>query len=256
MGDPQGEFVRQLEVFRTECEAAAQYFYGYLAIHELARRNRRVFDLLNRNALFWNTVLSGLQTSALITLGRIFDPDQRTHNVSRLMALASNNPGIFSKSALASRLPLVDPTELDRTACEPRKRDFRLLKRQVQKHRVLYERNVRDLRRKMLAHKEVVDWNEVNALLSVTRVLEIQRILVFLISLHESLNGPFQNGLKPRLRMRRYSVSRLRRLPSLARRSFDVHERMVGEAAVVLLATTRPNKRLQPTAARTGRRRG
>lgn len=250
MTNPQAEFTRQLEVFRGECEAAAQYFYGYLAIHELARRNGRVFHLLNRQALFWNTIASALQTSALITLGRIFDPDQRTHNVSRLIALASSNLGIFSRSALAVRLPLVDPSTLDRMVYEPSGRDFRALRHQVQKHRLLYDKNVRDIRRKMLAHKEVVERDEVDALLSVTLVREIQRIVVFLISLHESLNGLFQNGLKPRLRSRRYSVGRLRGLPQLAGRSFDVHERMVGEAAVVLVGAARPNKRLQPTAHR------
>src|SRR5438445_12877646 len=101
MGDPQGEFVRQLEVFRTECEAAAQYFYGYLAIHALARRNRRVFDLLNRNALFWNTVLSGMKTSTLITLGRIFDTDQRIYNVRLLISLPRNTVVILSYFSLA-----------------------------------------------------------------------------------------------------------------------------------------------------------
>lgn len=247
MATPQQDFIRDLEVFRRDCESAAQYFYGYLAIHELARRNRKILALLNRHALFWNTVLGGLQTSALIALGRVFDQDPRTHNIGRLLALASSNLNIFSKSSLALRLPSVDARALDRLY-EPVAGDFRMLKRHVAKHRLLYERNVRDIRRKMLAHAEVVDPGEINALLSGTLVREIQQLIVFLVSLHATLRGLFQNGLKPVLRFRRYSVARMRRLPSLAARSYDIHERMVGEAALVLLAASQPNKRLQPSA--------
>lgn len=101
------DFTRELEIFRTECEAAAKYFYGYLGIHELARRDKQVFDVLNRNAFFWNTVLSGLQTSAVITLGRIFDQDQQSHSLDRLISIARSNVAIFSRSALASRRPSV-----------------------------------------------------------------------------------------------------------------------------------------------------
>ena len=47
---------RELEIFRAECETAAQFLYGYLAIHEIASRNQRIFRLLDENALFWKTV--------------------------------------------------------------------------------------------------------------------------------------------------------------------------------------------------------
>ena len=189
---------------------------------------------------------SGLQTSALITLGRVLIPTSVNYNISRLIALASANPNIFSSCTRGSPSTSHCST-LDRLAHEPTVGDFRALKRHVQKHRLLYEKNVSIIRRKMLAHKEVVESSEIHALLSVTRVREIQQLVVFLLSLHEALAGLYGNGLKPRLRSRRYSVGRLRGLPTLAGRSFDVHEQMVGQAAVVLVGAARTTQRLRPT---------
>src|SRR5262249_1575812 len=163
---------------------------------ELARRKRQVSRFLDRNAFFWNTVLSGLQTSALITLGRVFDTDSRSHRLDKLMSIASSNLAIFSKTALSVRLPLLDPLSLRQTASQPRPADFRRLKRQIGKPRKLSAKNAKEFRHKMLAHKEVVDKDEITALLSGTRVSEIQRIIVFLISLHKALSGLYQNGLK------------------------------------------------------------
>ena len=57
MTDTERRFVRDLDVFRTECEAAAQYFYGYLAVHEVAKRNKAVFRLLNQNPMVTSVFL-------------------------------------------------------------------------------------------------------------------------------------------------------------------------------------------------------
>ena len=39
MVDANKAFVDELEIFRTEAESAAQFLYGYLAIHETATRH-------------------------------------------------------------------------------------------------------------------------------------------------------------------------------------------------------------------------
>jgi hypothetical protein len=74
-------FERELELFRTECESAAQFFFGYLAIHEVAKRREAVHRLLNANALFWNTASGAMQTAAVIAIGRIFDQGS-PHNLT------------------------------------------------------------------------------------------------------------------------------------------------------------------------------
>src|SRR5438552_14088519 len=79
MADASAEFEQELEVLRTEAEAAAQFFYSYLTIHAVAGDHRSVYRLLNGSALFWNTILAGLQTSTFIVLGRILDQSS-AHN--------------------------------------------------------------------------------------------------------------------------------------------------------------------------------
>src|SRR5690349_5929859 len=94
-----GAFERELEIFRTEAESAAQFLYSYLSIHETAARHTSVHQLLNTAALFWNTNLAGLQLSAFIVLGRIFDQSSK-HNIDRVLKLAQDNIDIFSKIEL------------------------------------------------------------------------------------------------------------------------------------------------------------
>ena len=77
-------FERELEILRTEAEAAAQFLYAYLSVHETAGRHPSVVRLINTAPLFWNTNLGALQTSAFIALGRIFDQDS-PHNIDRVL---------------------------------------------------------------------------------------------------------------------------------------------------------------------------
>jgi hypothetical protein len=95
------QFEHELEVFRTESETAAQFFYAFLAIHASAGPDKSVHRLLNTAPLFWNTVLGGLQAAAFVAMGRVFD-QKSTHNVDRLLKLAQDNPQIFSKAALVT----------------------------------------------------------------------------------------------------------------------------------------------------------
>ena len=96
------EFSRELGIFRGGAESGAQFFYSYLAVHELAKRDRRLFRLLDENALFWNTALGGLQTGAIMALGRIFD-HRSPHNLNTLVRLVSQHRGMFAKTALGKR---------------------------------------------------------------------------------------------------------------------------------------------------------
>ena len=81
MPPPDADFETQLELFRTEAESAIQFFYAWDAVHTVAAKNKTVFRLLNQAPLFWNTSLGALQTSTLVALGRVFDPDPKNHSV-------------------------------------------------------------------------------------------------------------------------------------------------------------------------------
>jgi hypothetical protein len=233
-------FERELELFRKECEGAAQFFFGYLAIHEVAKRREAVLRLLNRNAMFWNTATGAMQTAALIAVGRVFD-QASPHNIDRLLKLGQDSPSIFSRFSLgrrkqagASEAPWWLDDYLER-AYVPGPSDFRRLRIHVKKRRRIYEANYRDLRHKVYAHRVVADESEVEPIVAKTSIRELERLLLFLLRFYESMWNLFMNGSKPTLRRLRYSVNAEGRL-SLPRTSpSGVHRRMVREAEQVLV---------------------
>src|SRR5262245_51146596 len=94
-------FKSELEIFRQEVNAAAQFLYGALAVGTLAKDNPGVVKRLDIAPLFWQSVLFSLQKSAILALGRVFETDTQ-HNVARLMREAEKIE-IFSKEALIRR---------------------------------------------------------------------------------------------------------------------------------------------------------
>jgi AbiU2 len=187
-------FERELEVFRIESETAAQFFYAYLAVHALAGAETSVYNLLNTAPLLWNTILSGLQTGAFVVLGRIFDQDS-AHNLSRLLQLAQNNPQIFFKASLAVRKQGADKTPpewLDsylKHVYVLKPADFQRLRGYVSKHRKVYLEKYQPLRHRVFAHKGISDAADVSALFAKTNIREVQRMLVFLLSLYDAVGS-------------------------------------------------------------------
>lgn len=243
----EAEFDRELEIFRAECETPARFLYGYLAIHEIASRNQRIFRLLNENALFWNTVLGALQQGAFIALGRIFDQKSQ-HNIDKLLKLAQSNRSMFSRSALARRKQGSETNppswlgEYMRDIREPRVGEFRKLRAEVKKHRAIYEASYRDIRNKVFAHKAISHESEVHALFAKTNATELQRLVVFLLKVYSALWQLFMNGRPLVLRPLRYSTKRMAHSPEPPSSSLGVQERIVREAARVLREAARPNK--------------
>jgi AbiU2 len=234
-GVTDAQFQHDLEVFRTEAETAAQFFYGYLAIHAAAGAENSIYRLLNTASLFWNTVLGALQTAAFVALGRIFDHDS-AHNVGRLLQLAQENPQLFSKAALAKRKqgaansPPAWLNDYLRHAYEPKPADFRRLRAYVSKHRKIYLNKYQPLRHQVFAHKALSDAADISALFAQTNIREIQRMLAFLTSFYDAIWQLFVNGHKPVLRPGRYSVARMRKRVAKNERGRSARERLVHEA--------------------------
>lgn len=237
MPSPSAEFEAQLELFRTECESAIQFFYAWDATHAVAGKNKSVVKLLNKAPLFWNTALGALQTSTFVALGRVFDPDQENHSVTRLLLLAHANLDIFSKEALAERKRKVSANadewlpEYLKDVYVPSGDDFRRIKRHVAQRRKIYEKNYRPIRHKVFAHRAVVTNAEVGELFAKTNLQELRQLLVFLGRLHEALWQLYFNGHKPTLRPARFSVNRMLEQPSPSVRSSNLQERLVHEAS-------------------------
>lgn len=242
--NPEKAFERELEIFRTECESAAVFYYAYLTVHSVAA-DESVYNHLNTAPMFWNANLAALQLATFITLGRIFDSTS-PHNIGALLKLARGHPEIFSKAALGARKKASGDSNppwledyLDR-AYIPKRSDFVRLEKHVQGKRELYEGNYKKIRNKVLAHKEIVDETRVAILFAKTKIDELQRLLVFLTRLYEALWQLFVNGRKPVLRARRHSMTRMRGEPSSSYTP-PPHERLVPQIEKFL--TNLPSKK-------------
>ena len=165
MNNPETEFARELEVFENEIDEAMRCFYVWLTVHRLARENVKIFDFLNEYASFWNPALRALQANSIIALGCVFDRDQRSHSIDRLLQIAEQNSMMFSKAAIRRRKSTTLGADkwIDdfmQGVHVPAARDFRRLRRYVDARHKTYEKSYRNLRHKVFAHR---DRNHVNA---------------------------------------------------------------------------------------------
>ncbi len=233
-------FERELELFRQECESAAQFFFGYMAVHEVTRRRPLVWGLLNRNAMFWNTATGAMQSAAIIAMGRIFDQGS-PHNIDRVLKIAQDHPSMFSRAALGRRKQgsaSSAPSWLETFlvgAYVPTASDFRRLRAHVKKRRRIYENNYRDLRHKIYAHRAVADDAEAQLIVAKTSVREIERLLLFLLRFYETMWHLFMNGRKPTLRRLRYSVNASGMLSLPRTSAAGVHQRMIRDVEDALV---------------------
>jgi hypothetical protein len=240
---PEQQFIRELEVFRTEAQAGAQFLYAYLSFNSIISENKKTYREINKTPLFWNTTMGSLQTSFFIVLGRIFDQNSM-HNVDRLIKIAQENSNIFSKEALAKRKKKDSPNADEwiddylKDVYEPTSKDFRELRKKVKEFRKIYETNYKDIRHKIYAHKEISDVEEVQKLFSKTNIRELQRVFVFVNALYEAMWQLLYNGRKPVLRRMRYSVRSMVRDRKPEWQSQTVQERLVGEVSDFLKTLT------------------
>lgn len=241
------EFENELEVFRREAESAVQFFYAWRTVNEVASKDKSVVAALNTAPLFWNTSLGALQTAAFIALGRVFDQEQNTHNIDRVLRIGQRNPEIFSLDALADRKRRGSPNanewldEYLANAYVPNPEDFRRLRKHVAARRKIYEASFRPIRHKVFAHKRVAEQSETYALFANAKIAEIQQLLVFLRRLYEALWELFFNGRKPVLRPARFSVTQMLAQPSAKGRSLQ--ERLTKETESFLKSIAELGKR-------------
>ena len=234
MSDPEQTFTRELEIFRTEAQAGAQFLYSYLAFNAIVGENKKALDFVNHTPLFWKTNMGALQTSFFIVLGRIFDQTSK-HNIDVLLKIAESNINIFSKVALAARKKRESPNADEwledylKRSYEPKARDFREFRKKVKGYRRIYEANYRDIRRKVYAHKELTESADVQKLFSKTNIRELQRVFVFVNALYEALWELLHNGRKPVLRPMRYSVKNIKKNRKPEWQNQSVQEMIVGE---------------------------
>jgi len=234
------DFELELEVFRQESDSAAQFFYSSRGLNLTAVANGDALRALNDNKPFWVTTMAALQQATLSALGRIFDPDTRAnHSVTRLLdTMGRNYGGLFSRAALASRKAhVLNDTHLVRYLDEayyPTRDDLKAIKKEVATWRAHYEDVYKALRNKVVAHRDAGDADQVAVLWSKTSIDSLERLLVNLRHMHQTLFDMYTNGMKPRPCEARSSALEMLAKPSEGARGHPLPERCAKAASDVV----------------------
>jgi hypothetical protein len=224
-------FEIQLENFRRESATAAQYIYAEMAIQHAASKSKKLLNRLNNTPTFWNSCSAALQSSAYISLGRIFDRKSK-YNIFALLDAMEKNLDLFQREGLASRKrngSEIDPpwlSEYLEGAYYPTIKDINRLRTRVEKYCGIYERAFKPARNKYLAHREKEEHAEVKELFALGTVRELWRLTTFLYQLYEVLWQQLHNGQRPVFRSLRHSV---KSIYEASNQCTSPHENMVAD---------------------------
>lgn len=206
---PEAEFLERLETFRQEADQCAQFLYTYLSIHTLAGDDSEIRHGLDRDALFWNTVLGALQTAIFIALDRVFDAKGK-HGVAALCAFAKQHEQIFSRRALAQR----KGASYAAGAQEPESSDFQGMALIVRSLVDIYNCKYLPIRNKVFAHRVFSKHEPVAQLFSKTDIGELERMTTLLGQFQRMWFDAYHNGNCLKLGSARHSVREMLNKPS------------------------------------------
>lgn len=195
------ELEAALEVYGKEVTNATWSFFVWKHINNVASSNADIRHVMNQNALSWRVAVHSLQTTFIITLGRIFDNDGRSLSVETLLEMCKANLGMFGGDALRARkMATMNGDEPDwlndyvRDAYTPTVDDIDNLLAQAQKEKELYREVYNPIRSKVMAHRDWASAFKVGELFEKTSIGQIQEILDFLFQVESVIWDLLYNG--------------------------------------------------------------
>ena len=181
---------KELKVFADEVHVASVAFFTWKCINNIAAGDKKIFRALNSNALSWKIIQHSLQTTFLITLGRIFDTDSRSYSVQSLIDYCIVNIDQFSKEALRER-KLGDSDGgkwIDgyvEKSYQPKEDDFIGLKDWLSGYEETYTDVYKPIRNKLMAHMDRDTFESKDDLFEKTNIGQIEDMLCFLFQISE-----------------------------------------------------------------------
>lgn len=181
-----------LKEIGNEITVAAQAFFTWKSIHNVASKDKNIEKALNANALSWNICLHSLQATFFIAIGRIFDTNPRSCSIHLLFRQCKNSIEKFSKYSLEQRrineAGGKKPEYLEsfiKKTYEPKPADFNKLKKNVSRVQKIYEQNFRQIRHKVFAHNDSEYMSNPTDLFAGATIYDAEDILIPYIRLKE-----------------------------------------------------------------------
>lgn len=195
-----------------------RFFYAYRAINDVLGDDEKALNIISRTPEIWDTISFALEASFFIALTRIFDEKPKTHNVGRLLQIAKSNIDIFSAKALETRKRKSSANanewigDFMGEIYVPINKDFQRLEKYLEKYRNI-SKTYKIIRHNIFGHRQRLNLNDIYKLYSKTNFHEIEKLLVFLKRLYDSLLMLFHDGRRPLLRPMRFSIKTIRKKP-------------------------------------------
>ena len=98
----EAEFLQSHTILTNEVEDALESLCIYIEIDNFASQHPLALRRMNDHAVFWLSIRHAQQTTFMITLGRVFDTDSRSHSIHRLLKEMTKHPEYFSRDAFAT----------------------------------------------------------------------------------------------------------------------------------------------------------
>ena len=99
----EAEFLQSHTILTNEVEDALQSLCIYIEMDRFADQHPLALRRMNRHPEFWLSIRHAQQTNFMVTLGRVFDTDRRSHSIHRLLKEMIKHPEYFTRDAFANR---------------------------------------------------------------------------------------------------------------------------------------------------------
>lgn len=193
-------------LFEREVTTATVTFFAWKSINAVASNDPAIHAAMNDQARSWNAITHSLQTTALVTIGRIFDTDHGALSVHSLLNKCMTSIEQFGPDYLRRRKvrasngsPPPWMEEYVVAAQFPTKEDFRALKRDAKNFQRKYEDIYKPIRNQVLAHSDLGVVGNPQVLFAKTRVSDIENTLKFLQQLCQVVFEYLYNGRRTKL---------------------------------------------------------
>lgn len=149
-------------------------------------------------------MIAGLQGSAFVALGRMFDEDRSTHNIDGLLRYSEAMNGIFSRKALearkvASGLSQAAAQAYVADAWELRPSGLADLRKEFEAKREFFKDKVGPIRHRVFAHAARITREERDALFTGLFMRPLEELVVYTVRLHRAMFQLYHNGRQPQL---------------------------------------------------------
>jgi hypothetical protein len=200
------EFGKEMERVNSDIRQTVSLFYTFISMHNAAAKDRKVFNLFNKDAEFWSLQLYALQQSMIICLGRVFDNVPGSFGINMLLSEAVKHPEFFSKDAFRIRrmagLSEV-PDYLDEYVAavyEPTVADLGRIHASLSSHRDVYTAAYGKIRSLVVAHSIVRNQSQIDAFFGKTVIADAMEMFKALMNVMQAIYYDlWLDGRKPSL---------------------------------------------------------